>query len=105
MSDSEGSLDQRLEESEAYLQDLEELRDFSKERGWQLFQELILDFLAEQMGRELETAKEEIRVRQLQGGIRFYREILDTLKNMTSEAEVEKLKEDIEEMRHGEEDS
>lgn len=77
----------------------------TKERGWQLFQELVFDFLANQKGRELEVAKDDFRVRQLQGAIQFYREVLSTLKAMTASSEVEKLKADIEEMRHGEKDS
>lgn len=104
MSDSELEVDplQDLERAEDLLQELEQLRDLVREEGWKLFKGRVLDFLAKQWAAELETAREESRMRQLQGGLQFYRAVLGDLKNVTDPEGLEDLRARIEEMRHGE---
>lgn len=89
-----------LGELEDYLQDLEEFRDLLGEPGWVVFKEQVLDRLAERWARLLEAEDRMEMVRIHQGGIRFYRQLLNEVERLT-EDELNEVKEQIEVRKHG----
>lgn len=65
-----------------------------------MFKEQVLDRLAERWARLLEAEDRMEMVRIHQGGIRFYRQLLNEVERLT-EDELNEVKEQIEVRKHG----